>query len=80
MSLYDYYAAPEPEFSDEQWEHAYFQVCSELIREGHTRDDAERMADDWTVAEQAAFNRDESRFSAEAEAADRAIKRRKEES
>lgn len=78
MSLYDYTSPPEPEFSDHEWDYAHFQVCSELIRSGYSRAEAEQHADDLTVADRAEFNQQQRRDDDAAEWADQLIKRRKE--
>lgn len=78
MSYMNRLEPPEPDYTDEEWDFARFQVCSELIREGVSRREAERMADDLTVADQVEFNHRKASLDAEAERADVAIKARKE--
>ena len=79
MSYMNRLEPPEPDYTDEEWDSARFQVCSELIREGVSRREAERMADDLTIADQMAHNRQKAALDEEADLADRLIKRRKEE-
>lgn len=75
MSLYDRYAAPEPEFTDDEWEQAEQQLIDQFLDDGYSEHEAEAAVDDWLIAEQCDRNREDR----EAEWADQVIKRRKEE-
>lgn len=52
MSLYDRLAAPEPEFSDEEWDRAYEFLVQERVDLGWPRADAESLVDDLMVSDQ----------------------------
>ena len=75
MSLYDYTSPPEPEFSDAEWDVAREELVADWMSRGWARDEAERHVDDWMVADQCEKRIDDRA----AEAADLAIKRRKED-
>lgn len=66
----------EPGWVDDgpEWDDARTAVIADLVEDGYTEAEAEEMADDWTVQDRV----ESDRASAEAEAADLAIKRRKE--
>lgn len=52
VSLYDRLAAPEPEFSDEEWDRAYEFLVQERVDLGWPRSDAESLVDDLMVSDQ----------------------------
>lgn len=76
MSLYDRYAAPEPDYTDDEWERARARIVADRLDDGWDRDDAEAAAeDDQLVWDQI----DADRVDATHEQVDRLIKLRKEE-
>ena len=51
MSLYDYFAAPEPEYSDEEWAHAEQALIEERIGLGWSEQESRVAVDDYLIAE-----------------------------
>ncbi|HHX46152.1 MAG TPA: hypothetical protein GX718_02090 [Brevibacterium sp.] len=75
MSLYNRWAAPEPDYTDDEWERARARIVADRLDDGWDRDDAEAAAeDDQLVWEQI----DADRVDAESRWADDMLARRKE--
>ena len=74
MSLYDRWAAPDPDYSDAEWDAAHARLVDALVEDGWTETEALARVDDWAVRDQI----DADRAADDAAWADREIKRRKE--
>lgn len=75
MSLYNRYAAPEPDYTEEEWDAAHTRLVDALVEDGWTETEALARVDDWAVRDQI----DADRADATHEQVDRLIKLRKEE-
>ena len=74
MSLYDRWAAPEPDYSDAEWDAAHARLVDALVEDGWTEAEALARVDDWAVRDQI----DADRADAESRWADDMLARRKE--
>ena len=74
MSLYNRYAAPEPDYTDDEWERAHARLVDALVEDGWTETEALARVDDWLVRDQI----DADRADAESRWADDMLARRKE--
>ena len=74
MSLYDYWAAPESEYSDDEWDRAEDLLWQERRDLGWDDEQIEAHVDDWLIAEKC----DALRVDRESMVADEERARRKE--
>lgn len=75
MSLYDRYAAPEPEYTDDEWDAAESALIEERADWGWSETEIAEAVDDYLIAEKC----DQFREDEKSVWADRVLARRKDE-